>query len=324
MRAIALVLIAGTLVAHPHHAHAPDALRARLRRAVRRPLLPDEHPRRARPHLGRRAARHRRDAAADRERPVPHHRHAARARWRQDRLRGDHARRHQQQHVRLQQHLLRAARLHGRELQRARMGQVLRHSRVAHPGLRHRLDPPGRPALGGARRAAPDGRAGGRRARRPPRARRDGRVVRRRPEPRARRAPPPDPRHRGEPCTLAKPRGQAAATRRLVAALAVVRPRRLAPPQRPLSRRPRALDRGDHAPDRCREAQLRHRPAPARAGLRLPLAAEPGSQRRPADVEDGARRGRALWHGGARGRGRARRPSTAPSRCSAAAARHRS
>ena len=71
------------------------------------------HARRTCAELRRGAARRRRDAAAERQRPVPHDRDDARLGRQQERLRVEQPGRRRQRDVRLQQRLLRPARLRG-------------------------------------------------------------------------------------------------------------------------------------------------------------------------------------------------------------------
>ena len=187
----------------------------------------------ARPVLGRHADRRRRHAAARRHRAVPDDRARARLPGDEGDLPGAHARGRRRRDLPLQRQLLRAPGLRRRHALGARVRPLLRRAGVAHRRLRARLDAHRRPALREPRRAAParPARRPGDRA--PGRPRRQRRVGRRRARRRPRLPQGPHPPARRQLHALVQPARHAAAHRRRVPALGLVRPHDGAGAERP-------------------------------------------------------------------------------------------
>ena len=267
--AIALVaMIVATLgFSADASAAPPRAVRALVPGPEWGALLPHHEPRRAGSDLRRGPARRGRDSPGSGGWAVSDHRHAARLGRQQDQLRVDLAGQP------VQQQLLRPPRIRGRELHGSRLRRLLRRGAAAGPlgPLRQGLHPSRRHSLRGPRHPVPARPAGRPRHRQAGGDRCHGRLLRRRAEHGARLPARSDPQAGRQARAVAQPRWHAPQDRRGVSALAVVRPRRRADPQRALPRHPGRARGTEPAPDRRSHPELHQRALRAWLGHRLLL-----------------------------------------------------
>ena len=216
----------------------------------------------------------------------------------QDRLRVEHPRRRRQRDVRLQQRLLRPARLRGRQLHGPRLGPLVRLRRIAqrNAGLRKRLAAPGRPALRGARHPVPARAARRREASTKPAAiGRHRHLLRRRPEHRARLPEEPHPPARRRIRPVDEPEREKDGDRGGLPALAVVGPGRRAGAQRALPRHRSRPVRAELRTAGRDDPELRVRPVCRRLHhRRLLRAGRHGPRSRPHEMVRRHERRRAL------------------------------
>ncbi len=197
--------------------------------------------------------------------------------------------------VRLQQRLLRPARLRRRQLLRPWLGPLVRELGIPHrTGLQRRLDQARRPALRGARHPVPARPARRRTDRQAEVDRRDRHLLRRGAVDRARLPEEPHPARERRIPAVDEPGREGDGNQGRLPALAVVRPRRRARAQRPLPRHADRLAHPEPGTDRRRDPELRDGPLRGRRRGRLYRAAGRRRRSRPHQVVRVDQRGRAV------------------------------